>query len=192
MSEDESKRIFIIDDSRTSSDGKTIYLLALFSGDDVNIINKYELNEWYIETGYRFDSTNSYCIEIVDAKILTLETENAALRAQLTTLTPKYPWQNFYEGFDERVEYYDSVHKFTYNIRGIYESASTILQLIINKAALNTDYEYLLILSDDNGQMIFILIDTSTFEAYLNEINNSEVSPILLNGQVYYAMQFKI
>ena len=48
-----------------------------------------------------------YCTEIVDAKISAFEKENAELKVQIRVFQPKYPWQEVYHGFNERVEFVD-------------------------------------------------------------------------------------
>lgn len=37
---------------------------------NLHIINKFKIIEWYVEEGYKFDSYNVFCIEIVDAKLV--------------------------------------------------------------------------------------------------------------------------
>ena len=56
-------------------------------------ITQYSLNKLYIETRNKFDSTNAYFKEIVDAKTAVLENDNATLKAQMVVLTPKHYWK---------------------------------------------------------------------------------------------------
>ena len=70
MSEDESIRLFIIHTNSTAPNNTPIYNFVL-----IDILNNnpqittYSKNEWYIETGNKFDSTKIYCKEIVDELI---------------------------------------------------------------------------------------------------------------------------
>ena len=56
----------------------------------VQPITQYVKYEWYFESGFKYNSSNVYCKEIVDAKIAALEAENAALKEQIQNLYNLY------------------------------------------------------------------------------------------------------
>ena len=65
ISEDKSIRLFIYILPRTDNMNHFIYLRDINNG--YAQISKYVKYEWYLESGYKFDSSNVYCREIVDA-----------------------------------------------------------------------------------------------------------------------------
>lgn len=66
QSNDSSKLIRILE----TSDG-TAYAMDVFriNGDKQSRVKPFVIQEWYIEEGYKFDSYNVYCKEIVDEKL---------------------------------------------------------------------------------------------------------------------------
>ena len=65
ISEDKSIRLFIYILPRTDNMNHFIYLRDINNG--YTQISKYVKYEWYLESGYKFDSSYVYCKEIVDA-----------------------------------------------------------------------------------------------------------------------------
>ena len=112
-----------------------------------------------------------------DAKILALETENAALKAQILTLKPKYPWQESYPGFTERIEQYGD-YDIAYWVCYRYNDTNNYnldIQLGFPDEKMNAG-EYLLIVADTDFNIQYIRHDFSTMMLFFNE-HNDNISP---------------
>ena len=108
-----------------------------------------------------------------------LKQENEELKAKIQSLQPKYPWQEFYQGFDERIEfigYYDVGFEIFYTLNS-YENYKAQIDIYLgNEGEVDGNYEYLLLLTSSDFRMHYIRVDLPNNKAYYDEIYKNNIS----------------
>ena len=113
--------------------------------------------------------------EALYTKITALENENATLKEQISSLKPKYSWQEFYQGFTERVEFMGndiSKSHFDYN----YDENEHILYTVFPFEEEEDDAEYLAIFIDLAHNTHYIRFVYKTQMCYLDEIKSKNIT----------------
>ena len=140
------------------------------------------------------EDTPSYIAKL-NSRITALEAENTTLKAQLATLTPKYPWQKFYQGFTKRIEF-DGC----YEISGyvwldyyIEEFIKTMdITIVEGEETFLLNSEYLFIFNDNKLDTHFIRVVPSEGIAYLDEIHGGNKTSNLDDETYRFEVDFAL